>query len=77
MFSALSDATVGLRVREKKEVYEGEVTELTPVESEDAPGGYGKVRFLLDSSVYCLLIFQGLHLNSFPSSKNFSLNPLR
>lgn len=33
----------GLRVREKKEVYEGEVTELTPVENENATGGYGKV----------------------------------
>ncbi|MCP9257789.1 RuvB-like 1 [Dirofilaria immitis] len=33
---------VGLRVREKKEVYEGEVTELTPVEDENATSGYGK-----------------------------------
>ncbi|VDK38768.1 unnamed protein product [Gongylonema pulchrum] len=31
-----------LRVREKKEVYEGEVTELVPVENEKATGGYGK-----------------------------------
>lgn len=36
----------GLRVREKKEVYEGEVTELTPVENENAAGGYGKVSSL-------------------------------
>ncbi|VDO43097.1 unnamed protein product [Onchocerca flexuosa] len=34
--------SIGLRVREKKEVYEGEVTELTPVEDENATGGYGK-----------------------------------
>uniref|UniRef100_A0A1I8EG93 RuvB-like helicase n=1 Tax=Wuchereria bancrofti TaxID=6293 RepID=A0A1I8EG93_WUCBA len=34
--------SIGLRVREKKEVYEGEVTELTPVESENETGGYGK-----------------------------------
>ncbi|GMT02815.1 hypothetical protein PENTCL1PPCAC_24989, partial [Pristionchus entomophagus] len=32
---------IGLRVREKKEVFEGEVTELTPVEV-DNPTGYGK-----------------------------------
>lgn len=34
--------SIGLRVREKKEVYEGEVTELTPLEVENAVGGYGK-----------------------------------
>ncbi|CAG0895967.1 unnamed protein product [Cyprideis torosa] len=34
---------IGLRVKEVKEVYEGEVTELTPVETEDRVGGYGKV----------------------------------
>ncbi|VIO88281.1 RuvB-like 1, putative [Brugia malayi] len=34
--------SIGLRVREKKEVYEGEVIELTPVESENETGGYGK-----------------------------------
>ncbi|PZC85290.1 ruvB-like helicase 1 [Helicoverpa armigera] len=33
---------IGLRIRETKEVYEGEVTELTPVETENAAGGYGK-----------------------------------
>ncbi|KJH51590.1 TIP49 protein [Dictyocaulus viviparus] len=32
----------GLRVKEKKEVYEGEVTELTPVETANPLGGYGK-----------------------------------
>ncbi|GMS88011.1 hypothetical protein PENTCL1PPCAC_10186, partial [Pristionchus entomophagus] len=32
---------IGLRVREKKEVFEGEVTELTPIEC-DNPTGYGK-----------------------------------
>ncbi|KAF5295344.1 hypothetical protein FQR65_LT01534 [Abscondita terminalis] len=31
-----------LRIRETKEVYEGEVTELTPVETENPAGGYGK-----------------------------------
>lgn len=34
--------SIGLRIRETKEVYEGEVTELTPVESENPMGGYGK-----------------------------------
>nr|CAG4640799.1 EOG090X04OZ [Eulimnadia texana] len=33
---------IGLRIRETKEVYEGEVTELTPVETENPLGGYGK-----------------------------------
>ncbi|KAJ4462287.1 putative Kinesin-related protein 5 [Paratrimastix pyriformis] len=33
--------SLGLRIKENKEVYEGEVTELTPEETE-APGGYGK-----------------------------------
>jgi RuvB-like protein 1 len=32
----------GLRVRETKEVFEGEVTELTPEETENPLGGYGK-----------------------------------
>ncbi len=34
----------GLRIKENKEVYEGEVTELTPEEMETEGGGYGKVR---------------------------------
>ncbi|KAH7447425.1 hypothetical protein KP509_01G106800 [Ceratopteris richardii] len=33
---------IGLRIKENKEVYEGEVTELTPEETESATGGYGK-----------------------------------
>lgn len=33
---------LGLRVRENKEVYEGEVTELTPEEAENPLGGYGR-----------------------------------
>src|SRR4051812_34313775 len=32
----------GLRVRETKEVYEGEVTELIPEEAENPLGGYGR-----------------------------------
>jgi RuvB-like protein 1 (pontin 52) len=32
----------GLRMKEVKEVYEGEVTELSPAETENAMGGYGK-----------------------------------
>ena len=34
---------IGLRIKETKEVYEGEVTELTPCETENSLGGYGKV----------------------------------
>ncbi len=33
---------IGLRIKESKEVYEGEVTELTPEETENPLGGYGK-----------------------------------
>lgn len=35
-------AHLGLRIKETKEVYEGEVTELTPCETENPMGGYGK-----------------------------------
>lgn len=34
---------IGLRIKETKEVWEGEVTEITPEETEDPHGGYGKV----------------------------------
>jgi len=34
---------IGLRIKENKEVYEGEVTELTPEETENPLGGYGRV----------------------------------
>ena len=33
---------IGLRIKETKEVYEGEVIELTPCETENPMGGYGK-----------------------------------
>jgi RuvB-like protein 1 (pontin 52) len=33
---------IGLRIKEIKEVYEGEVTEITPEETENPFGGYGK-----------------------------------
>ncbi|XP_011501370.1 PREDICTED: ruvB-like 1 [Ceratosolen solmsi marchali] len=33
---------IGLRIKETKEVYEGEVTELSPLETENPVGGYGK-----------------------------------
>jgi len=33
---------IGLRIKETKEVYEGEVTEMTPCETENPMGGYGK-----------------------------------
>jgi len=34
--------SIALRIKETKEVYEGEVSELTPVETENPVGGYGK-----------------------------------
>ncbi|GMM43741.1 RuvB family ATP-dependent DNA helicase pontin [Pichia kluyveri] len=33
---------IGLRIKETKEIYEGEIIELTPEESENPLGGYGK-----------------------------------
>lgn len=33
---------IALRIKESKEVYEGEVTEMTPEETENPTGGYGK-----------------------------------
>ena len=37
----------GLRIKETKEVYEGEVTELTPAETENPMGGmYRNIRML-------------------------------
>ena len=33
---------IGLRIKENKEVWEGEVTEITPEETDDPNGGYGK-----------------------------------
>ncbi|UYV78856.1 RUVBL1 [Cordylochernes scorpioides] len=33
---------IGLRIKETKEVYEGEVTEFTPCETDNPMGGYGK-----------------------------------
>lgn len=33
---------IGIRIKERKEIYEGEVTELTPVEAAEALSGYGQ-----------------------------------
>lgn len=38
----ISSFLLGLRIKETKEVYEGEITELTPEETENPLGGYGK-----------------------------------
>lgn len=35
--------SIGIWIKETKEVWEGEVTEITPEEKEDPSGGYGKV----------------------------------
>lgn len=37
-----SQCKTGLRIKETKEVYEGELTELTPTETENPLSGYGK-----------------------------------
>lgn len=56
--------SLGLRVRETKEVYEGEVTELTPEEAENPLGGYGK-------TISHLLI----GLKSYKGTKKLRLDP--
>ncbi|KAH7727982.1 chromatin remodelling complex protein [Aphelenchoides avenae] len=33
---------IGVRIKERKEVYEGEVVEITPIETDNPIGGYGK-----------------------------------
>jgi len=56
---------IGLRIKETKEVYEGEVTEMTPHETEDPLGGYGKA---VDSVVVQLKTTKG--------TKNLKLDPM-
>ena len=54
----------GLRVKETKEVYEGEVLELTPEEAENPLGGYGKT---ISSVIIGLKTVRG--------TKNLKLDP--
>jgi RuvB-like protein 1 len=54
----------GLRVKETKEVYEGEVLELTPEEAENPLGGYGKT---ISSVIIGLKTVKG--------TKNLKLDP--
>jgi len=42
VLSANFRRAIGLRIKEVKEVFEGEVTSLTPIEAESAVAGYGK-----------------------------------
>ncbi|GIQ80938.1 RuvB-like protein, partial [Kipferlia bialata] len=35
--------SIGLRIKEQKEVYEGEVVKVLPVEADNPTGGYGRV----------------------------------
>lgn len=68
---------IGLRIKEVKEVFEGEVTLLTPVESENALAGYGKTithvliglkttkgtkQLKLDPSIYESLVKEKVHI---------------
>ena len=63
-YRSVADCQSGLRVRETKEVYEGEVTELTPEEAENPLGGYGK-------TISHLLI----GLKSYRGTKKLRLDP--
>ncbi|VEL12430.1 unnamed protein product [Protopolystoma xenopodis] len=47
----------GLRIKEIKEVYEGEVTELTPIETENPTGGVGKT---ISHVIISLRTFKGV-----------------
>lgn len=60
----MSGLNVGLRVKETKEVYEGEVLELTPEEAENPLGGYGKT---ISSVIIGLKTVKG--------TKNLKLDP--
>lgn len=55
---------IGLRIRETKEVYEGEVTELTPVETENPAGGnIFTMRYIAGSFRIMHMIFKLLLTN--------------
>jgi len=51
---------IGLRIKETKEVYEGEVTELTPVETENPMGGNNQslVYAWLEMWDHCILLIE-------------------
>ena len=51
---------IGLRIKETKEVYEGEVTELTPVETENPMGGVLNLLVSQTISYWNILVFCGL-----------------
>ena len=55
-------ASLGLRVKEKKEVYEGEVTEFNPVETENPLGGFGM--YIIITTFLCSLSLCYLFLKS-------------
>lgn len=60
-----------MRIKENKEVYEGEVTELTPEETENPMGGYGKT---VSHVVVGLKTTKGkvmVNLRSFPCGVSF------
>ena len=63
-YTHLLRSCLGLRVRETKEVYEGEVIELTPEEAENPLGGYGR-------TISHLLI----GLKSYKGTKKLRLDP--
>lgn len=56
--------SIGLRIKEIKEVYEGEVTEMTPEEADNPLGGYGK-------SIAHVII----GLKTFKGTKQLKLDP--
>ncbi|KTW30604.1 RuvB-like helicase 1 [Pneumocystis carinii B80] len=56
--------SIGLRVKETKEVYEGEVLEITPEEAENPLGGYGK------TIAHVIII-----LKTFKGTKQLKLDP--
>ena len=59
----------GLRIKETKEVYEGEVTELTPAETENPMGGRRSLLYHSPTRVVAEVFFTGQYLlvNEFDS----------
>lgn len=75
---------IGLRIRETKEVYEGEVSELTPVETENPMGGKKTALQFLLYFVYLLFFIIGygktvshviIGLRTAKGSKQLKLDP--
>ena len=62
---------LGLRIKETKEVYEGEVTELTPVETENPLGGW----YIYARNCCLMLLCNKLFIAPQSNSQSIGINP--